>query len=111
MKPSDRRAAAASYRRYVIGYAIFIFFRCALLYRDPKPIRMSTVIAVSVFVFVILLMLALTWLRLQYALLVIAIVAVELIARDTGIKPLLLLEAALAALLALLALRKKELPA
>jgi hypothetical protein len=110
MKPSDRRAALASYRHYVIGYALFIFFRCAVLYRDPKPIRTSTMIAVSVFVFVILLMLFFTWLRLEYALLVIGIVAVELIARDAGIKTLFLLEAALALLLAILAFRKKEVP-
>jgi hypothetical protein len=108
VKPANRRAAAASYRRYVIGYALLIFFRCYLMYNRPRPMRTSTLIAMTAFVFVLLLMMFLSYLRIEYGLLVIGILAVELTARDTGIKPLFLLEAALALLLAVLAFRKKE---
>ena len=111
MKPGERRRAAASYRRYVIGYALFILFRCYLMYVRPHPIRSSTVIAMSIFVFILLLMMFLTYLRIEYGLLVIGILAVELIARDTGVRSLFFLEAALAILLAVLAFRRKELPA
>lgn len=110
MKPADRQSAA-SYRRYVIGYALFILFRSWLMYTNPKPIFTSTIIAVIGFAFVLLLMMSFTWLRLQYGVLVLSIVAVELIGRDTGNKVLFLVEAALASLLAILAFQKKEVPA
>ncbi len=111
MKPSDRRATAASYRRYVIAYALFILFRCYSMYVRPHPIRTSTVIALSIFVFLLFLMMVLTYLRIEYGLLIIGILAIELIARDTGVKALFFVEATLAIFLAVLALRKKELPA
>jgi hypothetical protein len=111
MKPEERGATAASYRRYVIGYALFILFRSWLMFTNPKPIRVSTVIAMIGFVLIILFMISRSWLRVQYGLLILGIIVIELIARDTGIKPLFLVEAALAAVLAILAFRKKELPA
>jgi hypothetical protein len=111
MKPSDRRAAAASYRRYVIGYALFILFRSYLMYTRPHPIRTSTLIAVIGFLFVLLLMKWLRYLRVPYFLLILGILIVELIARDTGVRSLFFLQGTLAILLAVLAFQKKELPA
>jgi hypothetical protein len=111
MKPTERRAAAASYRRYVIGYALFILFRCYLMYVRPHPIRTSTVIAMIGFVLVVLLLMFLTYLRIEYGLLIIGILVIELIARDTGIRALFFLEGTLAVVLGILAFRKKEMPA